>query len=513
MANEASKNRRIAKNAALLYFRMLLLIAVNLYTSRVILAALGVDDYAVYTTVGGLVTLFAVLSGTLSAAISRFIVYELGKNNSERLQHIFSTSLIIQMAMVVVAVLVGETLGLWYVNSVMQCPPERLAAANWCFQFSLLSFCVNLLSIPYNAEIIAHERMSAFAYISIIEAVGNLGIAFMVSFTHSDRLVLYAVLMFFLALVVRLCYTFYCNRHFKECHFRWHLDLPLLKEMMAFAGWNLIGAAAGVIREQGGLLLVNALASLVVNAAMGLSMKVSAVATKFVQNIMVALNPQITKSYADGNHSYMFNLVFQGARISFYVLLCLALPIIFNTQPLLDIWLHDVPAHTANFVRLILVLMLSESLSLPLITIMLATGNIRNYQLIVGGLQLLNIPISYLCLSLGAIPESVTLVAIVLSQCSLVARLILLRRMVALDIRSYLHKVYLNVILVTLVASTIAWAANSLMAYGYLRLLVMSPVILAIVLATEFYVGCTSSERAMVLQKVRAFSERRTKHG
>ena len=505
---ESQNNKRIAKNASLLYFRMLLLMVVNLYTSRVLLQALGVDDFAVYHVVGGCVALFSVLSGTLSASISRFIVYELGGGTPERLQRIFSTSLMIQLGLSVLIILLAETIGLYYVNCQMTCPPDRFGAANWCYQLSLFTFCVNLMSVPYNAEIIAHERMSAFAYISIIEAVGYLAIAFLIAFSSTDRLILYAVLMSVQALLIRVCYVWYCRRRFAECVFHWLLDRALLKRMLSFAGWNMVGAAAGVIREQGGLLLVNAFFSLAVNSALVLSMKVNTAVSKFVQNFMVALNPQITKSYAAGNQPYMFKLIFQGSRFAAYLLLLLSVPVLLNTAPLLDFWLADVPPHTVSFVRLILLLTLSESLSYPLITAMLATGDIRDYQLVVGGLQLLNIPVSYLLLRWGSPAEVVLLVSIALSQCCLFARLLLLRKMISLDVGRFLKQVYANVLLVAVVGGGFSYAFNQLMTEDMSRLYVMSPVIIVVLLLTEFFVGCDVGERQFAIQKARAYLTR-----
>lgn len=374
MSNTTENNKRIAKNTLLLYFRMLFLMAVSLYTSRVVLNALGVEDFGIYNVVGGVVAMFSVLSGSLSAAISRFITYELGKGNQENLNKIFSSAVTIQLILSGIIILLAETIGMWFLNAKMNIPEVRMEAANWVFQFSILTFAINLISIPYNASIIAHEKMSAFAYISILEAVGKLTIAYLITIAPIDKLIFYAILMCVVALVVRFTYGNYCKRHFSECTYHFVWDKQLLKQMFGFAGWNFIGASSAVLRDQGGNVVINLFCGPAVNAARGIASQVNNAVNQFVVNFMTALNPQITKSYAAGNKEYMMTLIFQGARLSFYMLLLLSLPILVNTHYILVLWLKIVPEHAVFFVQLILIFALSESISQPLITAMLATG-------------------------------------------------------------------------------------------------------------------------------------------
>ena len=312
-----SNNKRIAKNTLLLYLRMLFLMAVSLYTSRVVLSALGVEDFGIYNVVGGVVTMFSMLSGSLSAAISRFITFELGKGNLPKLKRIFSSSVTIQIILSAIIILLIETVGVWFLNAKMVIPEVRVEAANWVLQFSAITFVINLISIPYNAAIIAHERMSAFAYISILEALGKLVIAYLITVSPIDRLVFYAILMCAVALMVRLTYGRYCKKHFEECTYHFVFDFALLKRMSGFAGWNFIGASSAVLRDQGGNLVINLFCGPAVNAARGIAFQVNAAINGFVVNFMTALNPQITKQYAMGNRDYMMNLIFKGARFSF----------------------------------------------------------------------------------------------------------------------------------------------------------------------------------------------------
>ena len=446
MDQNAHNTRRIAKNTLVLYVRMLVLMLVGLYTSRVVLSALGENDFGTYDVVGGVVAMFTIISGSLNSAISRFITFEMGKSDPMRLNKVYSTAVAIQLILAVVVVLIAEPVGLWFVRNKMTIDPSRIQAAIWVLHFSLASFVINLMSVPQMASITAHEKMSAYAYIGTMEGLLRLAVAVLISRSSSDRLVLYSALMMVTVLMVRAAYGIYCRRNFPECRYRWVKDALLVKEMFSFAGWNFIGASSGVLRDQGGKILVNLFYGTAVNAARGVAMQLNGAVQGFVTNFMTAVNPQITKSYASGDHGYMYYLISKSSRMSYYLLFVLALPVLFNTGYILDIWLEEVPAHSALFVQLFLIFTLSESLSNPLITAQLATGNIRNYQLVVGGLQLLNIPVSYAFLKAGAVPEVTVMVAIAISQICFFARLFMLKGMIGLPVGDFLKKVYMNVL-------------------------------------------------------------------
>lgn len=505
MSNQTSdNNKRIAKNTLLLYFRMLFMMIVSLYTSRVILNALGVEDFGIYNVVGGVVAMFSVISGSLSAAISRFITYELGKGDQSKLNKIFSASVTIQLLLSLIIVVLIESVGVWFLNAKMTIPAERMTAANWVLQFSIVTFVINLISVPYNAAIIAHERMSAFAYISILEVVCKLTIAFLIMVSPMDKLIFYAILMCMVSVIVRFTYGHYCKKHFAECTYHFHWDADILKKMFGFAGWNFIGASSAVLRDQGGNIVINLFYGPTVNAARGIAIQVNSAIMGFVSNFMTALNPQITKSYASGDREYMMTLIFQGARLSFYMLLLLSLPVLVNTHYILVLWLKLVPEHAVLFVQLILIFAMSESISNPLVTAMLATGKIRNYQIVVGGLQMMNLPISYVCLRFGCIPETVLVVAIAISQCCLAARLYMLRRMIGLSSIQYMKKVYFNVIAVALLSVMIPAILSMYMEESFLSFAILSLLAMACTIAVELYVGCNGKERAFVIEKVDA---------
>lgn len=450
MDGNSHRGSRIARNTLMLYVRMLVLMLVGLYTSRVVLEALGENDFGIYSVVGGVVAMFTIISGALNSAVQRFITFEMGKGKDAQLNKVYSTAVTIQLILAVIIVILAEPAGIWFIRNEMTISPDRIPAAEWVLHFSLLSFVINLMSVPQMASITAHEKMSAYAWIGILDGLLRLGTALLIMHSGGERLIQYAALMAGTVLIVRAAYGIYCRRHFEECRYRPVFDRKLMKEMFSFAGWNFVGVTSGVLRDQGGNILVNLFSGPAVNAARAVAVQLNGAVQGFVTNFMTAVNPQITKSYAAGEKEYMFSLVRRSARMSFYLLLMFVLPLVLNTEAVLEFWLKDVPAHTTLFVQLFLVFALSESLSNPLITAMLATGKIRNYQLVVGGIQLLNIPVSYVFLRMGAHPEVTVIVAIALSQCCLFARLLMLGRATGFPVLEYLTKVYFKAVIIVL---------------------------------------------------------------
>lgn len=512
MIDKSTNNKRIAKNTILLYFRMLLLLVVSLYTSRVILKSLGIEDYGIYNVVGGVIAMFSLLSNSLTSAITRFLNVELGKGNEIRLKNIFCTSINIQAILGFIIIVIAETLGLWFLNEKMVIPENRILAANWVFQFSIFTFFINLISVPYNALIVAHEKMSAFAYISVFEGILKLAIAFLILYNPFDRLIYYALLLAILSICIRILYSTYCKRNFKECTFHFIWDVSILKEMFGFAGWNLIGTSAAVLRDQGGNIIINLFTGPTVNAARGIAMQVNTAVNGFISNFQTALNPQIMKSYASDNRDYLFQLVFQGTRLCFFILLVLALPIIINAPYILHIWLGKYPEHTVYFVQLILLYSLSESLSGPLVTTMLATGRIRNYQLLVGGIQMLNLPVAYVCLKLGMPPETVTVVAIILSVCCEAARLLMLRKMIGLPIKKFLSQVYFNVILVSIISAIFPLWHRAYVDINSIDMFIINLLIcICSITLSILYIGCNKDERYMIYSKFVLYTKKISK--
>lgn len=499
MSDNSSNNKRIAKNTLLLYLRMFLVMGVSLYTSRVVLSALGENDFGIYNVIGGVVAMFSTISGSLSAAICRFLTFELGKNDKEKIKRIFSCSVTIQILLCALIIIIAETIGLWFLNNKMNIDGERMIAANWVFQFSVLSFCLNLLNVPFNAAIIAHEKMTAFAYIGVIEVVGKLIVAFLICKSPIDKLIFYSALIVLISCINIGCYMWYCKKNFPECVYKFHYDKELLKQMFGFAGWNFIGASSAVLRDQGGNIILNLFFGTAVNAARGIAMQVNGAVNSFVQNFMTALNPQITKNYANGNFDYMFTLMFKGARLSYYILFILSLPIIVNCRFILDFWLESVPEHTVLFVQLILIFSLSESISNPLITAMLATGKIKKYQIVVGGCQMMNLPLSYLALYWGAIPEAVAVVSIIISQACLTLRLFMLRGLIKLPVKLYLKNVYFNILLVSIVSSFIPiFVKNIIDTDNPVSFVIICVVSILSSVLSIYYIGCDKTEKDLI---------------
>lgn len=503
--SQSENTKRIAKNTLMLYGRMLIGMLVSLYTSRLILHTLGVEDYGINNVVGGVVSMFSLISNSLSASVSRFLTFELGRGDLNALKRVFSTSLTIHVALAVIIVVLTETIGLWFLNTRMTIPSERLYAANWVFHASLFSFVIGLISVPFNASIVSHEKMSAFAYIGILDIFLRLFIVLFIAYSpwSFDRLIVFSLLSVGVSFCVQMIYWVYCKRHFVECRFKLHFDKSYWKSMSSFAGWNFIGASSAILRDQGGNIAINIFCGPAVNAARGIACQVNSAINGFVGNFMVALNPQITKSFAAKNYEYMMTLIYKSARFSFYILLLLSLPVIINADYILVLWLKTVPDHTGYFLVLVLIFAMSEAVSNPLVTAMLATGKIRNYQLVVGGLQMLNLPISYMLLKYGFIPEVVFIVAICLSQCCLFARLYMLRRMIGLSAREYIKKVYLNVWMVALVSSILPCIFSLYMDKSFITFILSCIVSIITTGLSVSYVGCNNAERHFILVSLR----------
>lgn len=497
-----NKSKRLARNTMVLTFKMLFLLVINLYTSRILLNALGVDDYGIYNVVGGIVAMFSIISSSITAAITRYITFELGKGKNENLNKIFSTAVIIQSFLAIIVLLFLESIGLWFLNVKMNIPLERMYAANWVFQFSIITFVINLISIPYNAAIVAHEKMNAFAYIGLYEGLIKLIIAFAISVSPIDKLIFYALSLCFLSVTVRIIYGIYCKRKFKECIFIWIFDKKLIKEMFGFAGWNFIGATAGILRDQGGNIVINLFCGPVANAARGIAYQVSGAVHSFLSSFTTAMHPQITKSYASGDNAYFMSLLYRGSKISYYILYIISLPIILYTDYIIQLWLGQSPEHTVNFVRLVLVLSMSEAISAPLITAMLATGDIKKYQIIVGGLNMMNLPISYLLLRNGMPPEFVFITAIVISQLCLFVRLFLLKNMINLNMVNFLKNVYFRLLLVSIISFAFSFVMHKLFPINFISLIGITIFSCVCTFICVYYMGLTYMERRSIREVV-----------
>lgn len=503
MSTISSKNKTIAKNTLLLYFRMLFLMCISLYTSRVILEALGISDYGIYNVVGGFVSMFSLISASLTSACSRFLNYEMGKGEIGYLSEVFSTSLTVHIVLAIVIALLCESFGVWYLNNKMVIPTERLFAANCVFQISVLNFCINLITVPFNGAIIAHERMSTFAYVSIFEGIARLTICFLVMLLRTDHLITYAFLYMLVQICVMTTYQIYCRSNFRECRYKFIIDKPLVKHMFSYSGWHIIGNSSGILNKQGVDLVLNYFCGTVLNAAKGISNQVMGAVASFSNNFMIALNPQITQSYAQGDIRYMISLVLNGARFSYMLLYFLSLPIILNADYIIHIWLKDVPEYTVPLTRLSLIVALISSLSNSLVAAQNATGEVRNYQIIVGGLQLLNLPLCYIALKLGLSPLSIMFVAILVELLSLIARLVIIPRYIKeFSSSQYFKSVVLKVVGVSITAPLIPWALSCVLGDSFCSFIIESCFCCISTLIFVLILGCTASEREMLHSKL-----------
>ena len=496
-------SRRIARNTVLLYFRMLLLMLVGLFTTRVIVGTLGKADFGIYGAVAGVVAMFGIFTNSMSSAISRFITFEMGRSDAD-LGKIFSTALCIQILLAAAIAVIAEPAGLWWISQKMVLPPDRLHAARWVFHFSVINFAIQLISVPYNAEIIAHERMDAFAWISILEAVCKLAVAFAIMASPVDRLIFYAALLTLVSLITRGAYGFFCHRHFPESRAGVHLDKSTFGHMFAFAGWNTIGAGAGILRDQGGNQLLNLFFGPVANASWSLAAQVNGTVQKFVTSFTTAINPQITKACANGDTDYMTRLIFRGSRMSVWLLMLIVYPILFNAGFLTGLWLGSslVPDGAVSFIRLVLIYLMVESVSYTMVTAMLSTGNIRDYQLVVGGLLLLNLPADYILLKAGAPAQVIYYVAIAIGVICLFARLIMLHRMIGLPVGRFIREVLLREICVATLALAVPLVLSRVLPAGWPGLIVSFLATDAVAAALIWWLGLDSDERHIITHKL-----------
>lgn len=498
----SESNKRIAKNTAMLYFRMLLTMAVSLYTSRIVLNTLGVEDFGIYNVVGGFVTMFGFLNSAMASATQRFLSFEIGRKDLIQLRNVFSMSVNIHFIIAFVILLLAETIGLWFVNTQLTIPPERMIAAQWVYQFSILALMVNIVSVPYNAIIIAHERMNVFAWVSILEVSLKLLIVFMLVWFGFDKLKLYAVLVFGVALVIRLIYGFYCSYNFRESKFRYYWDKPLFKTLINYAGWNLWGSIAGILYGQGVNILLNIFFGPIVNAARGIAYQVRGAVNQFVFNFQMAMRPQIIKSYASNDLKYMHQLIYQGAKYSFFLLLALSLPILLETEIILKLWLKIVPEYTVIFTQLIIINILIDSISGPLMTAAQASGKIKLYQGVVGGLLMLNLPISYLFLKLGHQPEVTLYISIIMSIVALIVRLKIVSQLVNLSITDYIKNVIFPIIPVIILSFIIPYVIINLITENFIRLLITGFSSITCTFITIYLFGLRKDEKEFLKKKI-----------
>lgn len=502
-------NKRIAKNTLMLYGRMLLSMLVTLYTSRIVLNTLGIDDFGIYNVVAGVIIMFGFLNNAMTASTQRFLTYESAKNNLVNLKNIFNVSITIHLIIAVIILILAESIGLWFLNTQLNIPADRMIAANWVYQFSLFSFIVSVYYVPYNAVIIANEKMEAFALIGIVEVLLKLIIVFFLVIVDFDKLIVYSGLLFLVSIVIKVSEQIYCNVSFEECKgttLRW--DKDLIVKMGSFAGWNLFGVAAGIGYAQGVNIFLNIFFGAVINAARGIAFQIQGAVSSLITNFQIALAPAITKSYAKNEYKETFNMVFSSSRLSLYLLLIFSIPLLIETETILVFWLKTVPAYTVIFTQLIIIDLLISSLSGPLHILVQATGDIKKYQIIVSGILLLNMPVSYLFLKLGYAPAVTMLISIFFSLLALFTRLIILKNNLGFPIGKYVTNVIGRIITVTIISWAIPYYMSVYLNYGILNFVIAGLISLLSIILSVFCFGLESFEKKLIIDKCMSIIKR-----
>ena len=494
-------NKRIAKNTILLYVRMLFIMAVQLYTSRVVLNTLGVVDYGLYNVVGGIVTMFAFLNGAMVTSTQRYVTFELGKGNLQRLKEVFTTCVQIHLLISLIIIILAESVGLWFLYEKMVIPEDRFSAAMWVYQLSILTMCVQVMSVPYNSDIVAHEQMGIFAEITVVEVLLKLLIVFLLVFGDFDKLALYSVLIACVQLFVQFLYKTYCNHHFPESKIIKTFDVRLVKEISKFIGWNIWGNLAATLFTTGLNLLLNMFFGPIVNAARAIAVQVETAISQFSTNFLMAVNPQITKLYAQNNLQEMHKLIFRASKFTFMLLFILSLPVLIETETILTIWLKLVPDYTVVFLRLLIGIIIIDSVARPLMTAAAATGNVKLYQSLIGGILLSIVPIAYVVLKMGGTPASVYVVHLIIFAIAFLTRLFVIIPMIHLSLKLYFSSVVLRCALVLAVSLPLSFLAKSLLPEGIFSTILVCSACVILASATSYLLGLSNSERQFVHTK------------
>lgn len=501
MSDTSSANKRIAKNTLVLYVRMLFTMGISLFTSRVILQTLGVEDYGISSVVGGVISMFTFINAAMVSSTQRYLNFELVRGDANQLRSVFSTSLQIHALIALAIIVLSETVGLWFLNEKLVIPEARMTAAMWVYQCSILSCAVSIMSTPYNAVIVAHEKMSAFAYISILDVSLKLLVVYLLVVLPFDKLIILAILNLLVQLFIRYIYTLYCHRHFPESYFQFRFKKTLFKEMFGFAGWSFWGNLAAILYTQGLNMMLNIFFGPIVNAARGLAVQVQSAVQQFVGGFQTALNPQITKNYASNNLPQMHSLMFRSARFSFLLLFFLSLPVLMETNFILTLWLKTVPDDAVIFTQIMICISLIYTTANPCVIANQATGKVKIYQMVVGGILLLILPISYLVLKLGAPAYSVFIVHFCIESLAQFSRMYMLRKLIHLPLWQYMKNIYIPIVSTVAIAIILPLVVRMQVAEGWLRFLAVGFTCVLSVGASSYFIGFTKQERVFFLDK------------
>lgn len=500
----AANNKRIAKNTMFLYIRQIMVLIVGLYTVRIVLNVLGEADYGIYNVVGGIVTMMAFLNSGMIAASQRFMAFEIGKKDTEKLKKVFAISALVHVFIAIFIFIIAETVGLWFVNTQLNIASERMYAANWVYQCSVFTFIISIISIPYSSCIIAHEQMKVYAYVSIVEALTKLGVAFLLFVSPIDTLILYSILLLFIQILIRCLYTIYCKKHFEESTFRYIWDKDLFKDLFSFASWSIVGNLGFSFKDQGSNIILNIFFGPTINAARSIALQISHCINSFSNNFAIALTPQITKQYASGNYEESRNLVYLGSRYSFFLMSLISIPFLINIDYTLQLWLKDVPEYTSIFVELTLMASLMYAMTQPITNAIQATGNIKWFQISLAILLLLELPIAWIILKLGGKPYMAVLPTIFTNFLSIYLRIIILKKLVVgYSIRTFTFDVILRCFAIFILCWGISYYIRTLFEETLLGFVVTIFFALCVSFITIFIFGIKKQEKEILVEKAR----------
>lgn len=503
---EPSNNKRIAKNAVMLYIRMFIAMAVGLYTSRIVLATLGVEDYGIYSIVGSIVAMMGFLNAAMAGATSRFLTVELGKGDLERLTKTFSSAMMIHILIAIVVLIVSETIGLWFLCNKLVIPAERMEAAHWVYQLSILGSVIAIIQVPYNASIISHERMELYAYVEILNVSLKLLIVYLLLIAEMDKLIVYAILMLVVSFIIFAIYYLYCKRNFRECFFRWMWDRDYIRPMLSFSGWDLFSNMAVTTRQQGTNFLVNMFFGVAFNAASGVATTVVGMTETFAQNILNAFRPQIIKYYAAGDYGKSVNLIYNAGKWSGILIVLIAIPLSFEIDYIMYLWLGNPPEYAALFCKIMIVSTCIYISDRAINAGIFATGHIRKQSVYASFIYLIVLVFIYISYKLGLPVETAYYLSCAVYAVTLLMRLLILKQLIpTFSLRFYLYKVILPILFIAVLISIPVYFVKEQMSQGFFRLVVVGLVDILVGGISVLLIALDSNQRSLLYEKAKAF--------
>lgn len=503
MQKTVGNNKRIAKNTLMLYIRMGLIMLMTLYLSRVILTTLGIEDYGIYNVIAGFVLMFSFLTSTISSGTSRFFAYEIGAGNEEKLSQYFKLSLLSFGILSVIILILAETVGLWFIKNLLVIPADRVSAAILVYHFSISGFIVSMFSIPYKSLIIAYEKMNFYAYMGIVEVVLNLLVVFVLTKLPADKLELYAILLFALNALTSFCYYLYCRINYSTSRYSFFWEKSMFKEFFSYSFWIIIGSLSVLLRGQGVNILLNLFFGPTINAARGIAYQVQSAINQFVSNFYMACRPQITKLYAAGEKEKMMQLIFSSSRICYLLTLIFTLPIYLEAPTILKLWLNTVPAYTVVFTRLTLISIIIDTISYPFQAAVSATGKVKWYQLITGGIIVSALPLSYFTLKQGYSPEAVFYITIITVFTAQISRLFFMKFLLNMSIISFMRNVVSRMVFTSFISAIIPTMIYYNMQPGIYRMSCIISTSLISVVTLGFIIGIPPNERNAIITRIK----------